>query len=281
MTNWVLEGFTGGPSLFWRCSLGKRTASSLWKNLHWGSFWSDLIQPTCSNCRKIKWLVNLEFFVYTHCVFNWYKVNNCYECVQPLTAESCWLSFVGTSYIVCGAGFIKRYSVRPSVCLSVPAWDCLSIGVKPAVAGLLLWAQRAGDINWLLQQWRVNAGSATLSAYVGSWIQTCLVCSETVISVHLLLMFSEFVIWHLWLWCCQQEIMEALEKLCSMLPGTLNASCTSFVDEYVPAIIEMLRQQMDPELVCNLLGICSDKSMNAAGQCLVFLWLCATVDCCL
>jgi len=34
---------------------------------------------------------------------------------------------------------------------------------KPAAAGLLLWAWRAGDIGrfWL------NAGSATLSAYVG------------------------------------------------------------------------------------------------------------------
>jgi len=33
---------------------------------------------------------------------------------------------------------------------------------------LLLWARRAGDVNRLLQQRRVNAGSATLSAYLGS-----------------------------------------------------------------------------------------------------------------
>ena len=44
-----------------------------------------------------------------------------------------------------------------------------------AAAGLLLWAQRAEDVDRLLQQRRANVGSATLSAYVGSWTQTCLI----------------------------------------------------------------------------------------------------------
>jgi len=39
---------------------------------------------------------------------------------------------------------------------------------------LLLWARQAGDIDPLLQQRRVNAGSATLSAYVGGWTQDLL-----------------------------------------------------------------------------------------------------------
>jgi len=34
---------------------------------------------------------------------------------------------------------------------------------------LLLWDRRSGDIDRLLQQRRANTGSATLSAYVGSW----------------------------------------------------------------------------------------------------------------
>jgi len=56
-----------------------------------------------------------------------------------------------------------------SVHLSVPARAHSS---KPAAAGLLLWARRAGDISRLLhagaqQQRRADAGSATLSAYVG------------------------------------------------------------------------------------------------------------------
>ena len=60
-----------------------------------------------------------------------------------------------------------------SVRLSVPA---RAHGSKPAAVGLLLWARPAGDIDRLLRQGgvqQVNAGSATLSAYVGSWTQTC------------------------------------------------------------------------------------------------------------
>ena len=61
-------------------------------------------------------------------------------------------------------------SVRLSVCLSqrVPA------AANPLLQlGLLLWTRRAGDIDRLVQQRRANAGSATLSAYVGSWTWTC------------------------------------------------------------------------------------------------------------
>ena len=43
---------------------------------------------------------------------------------------------------------------------------CLVQLPHTTAAGLLLWAGRAGNIDWLLQQWRANVGSATLSAYV-------------------------------------------------------------------------------------------------------------------
>jgi len=53
---------------------------------------------------------------------------------------------------------IKRYSVRPSVRLSVLAWAHSS---KPAAAGLLLSARQEGDVDRLLQQRRVNARAVT------------------------------------------------------------------------------------------------------------------------
>jgi len=68
---------------------------------------------------------------------------------------------VGTARIVCGAGSMKQYGVRPSV----PAWAHSS---KSSAAGLLLWAQQAEDIDRLLQQRWADAGSATLSAYSAS-----------------------------------------------------------------------------------------------------------------
>ena len=79
------------------------------------------------------------------------------------------LGVIDTASVVCGAGSVKRYGVRPSVRLPVPEWahNCSS---KPVpAAGLLLWARRAGDVDLLLQQRRAagHAGSAMSSAYVG------------------------------------------------------------------------------------------------------------------
>jgi len=55
--------------------------------------------------------------------------------------------------------------------MSVLAWAHSSkpgtAHMHPAAAGLLLWALQARYIDLLLQQQRVNAGSATLSVYVG------------------------------------------------------------------------------------------------------------------
>jgi len=60
----------------------------------------------------------------------------------------------------------------PSIHMSVPAWTHSSkpgtAYMHPAAAGLMLWALHAVYIDLLLQQQCVNAGSATLSVYVGS-----------------------------------------------------------------------------------------------------------------
>ena len=75
--------------------------------------------------------------------------------------------FIGTVRIVSGEVSTKRYGVRPSV----------SPSACPRMTGpqqqthccrFAAVARRAGDIDPLLQQRRANAGSATLSAYVGS-----------------------------------------------------------------------------------------------------------------
>jgi len=50
--------------------------------------------------------------------------------------------FVGTARIVCAAGFVEQYGVRPSVCPIRP--------LQQRAEGLLLWARRVGDIDRLL-----------------------------------------------------------------------------------------------------------------------------------
>ena len=85
------------------------------------------------------------------------------------TATSSFL--VGTVCKLCGAGSVKRYDVRLSVC------PFMSHSSKPAATGLLLWARRAGDIDYCCNSsvQQTTAGSATLSAHIGSWTQTCFI----------------------------------------------------------------------------------------------------------
>ena len=66
---------------------------------------------------------------------------------------------------------------RISFCPTVYPYVCLIIWQPhAAVANLLLWARRAGDIDrWLHgQRSAATASSITLSAGVGSWTVTCL-----------------------------------------------------------------------------------------------------------
>ena len=52
---------------------------------------------------------------------------------------------IGTARIVCAAGSLQRYGVRPSVCRIRP--------LQQRAAGLLLWARRV-DVDRLLHGWR-------------------------------------------------------------------------------------------------------------------------------
>lgn len=64
----------------------------------------------------------------------------------------------------------------------------------------------------------------------------------------------------------EEEIIKGLDKLCSMLPGNMSASCKSFVEQYVPAIITMLREEVDPAQVCQLLGLCTKTPKTLIAQ---------------
>jgi len=86
-----------------------------------------------------------------------------------------------TARIVCGAGSMHLSGVRPSIPLSVRRSVCPTRQPHAAVMGLQLWSRRPGDIDRLLHGRRASssrdataiAGSATLSADVGSWTKTC------------------------------------------------------------------------------------------------------------
>lgn len=58
----------------------------------------------------------------------------------------------------------------------------------------------------------------------------------------------------------QEEIIHAVESVCSALPSSLTAQCKDLVETYGQAIIELLVQQADPKTVCTMLALCNGAS---------------------
>ncbi|KAM4729251.1 prosaposin isoform 2-T2 [Anableps anableps] len=58
----------------------------------------------------------------------------------------------------------------------------------------------------------------------------------------------------------EEEVVQAVEKVCTLLPSSLSAQCKDLIETYGQAIIELLVQQADPKTVCTVLGLCNDPS---------------------
>lgn len=56
----------------------------------------------------------------------------------------------------------------------------------------------------------------------------------------------------------QEEVIQAVEKVCTYLPSSLAGECKDLVETYGQAIIELLVQQADPKTVCTVLALCND-----------------------
>lgn len=58
----------------------------------------------------------------------------------------------------------------------------------------------------------------------------------------------------------EEEIKQALDEVCSILPQSLTKQCQDFVNEYTDLIISLLLQEMDPDEVCAAMGLCPKKN---------------------
>jgi len=54
----------------------------------------------------------------------------------------------------------------------------------------------------------------------------------------------------------KDEIKASLEKLCSLLPSSVESQCDTFVETYTDLIIDMLTKDVSPEMICTNLGLC-------------------------
>ncbi|XP_068580952.1 prosaposin [Cebidichthys violaceus] len=58
----------------------------------------------------------------------------------------------------------------------------------------------------------------------------------------------------------EEEVVHAVEKVCTYLPSSLSAQCKDLIETYGQAIIELLVQQADPKTICIVLALCNDAS---------------------
>ncbi|XP_068424022.1 prosaposin [Clinocottus analis] len=58
----------------------------------------------------------------------------------------------------------------------------------------------------------------------------------------------------------EEEVVHAVEKVCTYLPATLRSQCKDLIETYGNAIIELLVQQADPKTICTMLALCNEGS---------------------
>lgn len=56
------------------------------------------------------------------------------------------------------------------------------------------------------------------------------------------------------------SVSEALEMLCSFLPGGFRVACDALVEEYGPAVIKLLEAAETPDIVCYGIGLCKKET---------------------
>jgi len=64
----------------------------------------------------------------------------------------------------------------------------------------------------------------------------------------------------------EASIQSALDRVCQTMPKTVRDECQSFVDQYAPAILVILGNELDPAQVCQGLQLCT-ADRKAAGKC--------------
>ncbi len=57
----------------------------------------------------------------------------------------------------------------------------------------------------------------------------------------------------------EEEIKQALEEVCDVLPSSVKNQCDSFVEAYTDMVIQLLTGEVTPKEVCGYLGLCQNN----------------------
>lgn len=63
----------------------------------------------------------------------------------------------------------------------------------------------------------------------------------------------------------QQQIEAALDKVCSLLPATVQQECDNYVKDYTPVLINLLTK-MSPDQICTYLKFCTNSTTASKGK---------------
>ncbi len=55
----------------------------------------------------------------------------------------------------------------------------------------------------------------------------------------------------------EDEIRDALDKVCNTLPDSVQKQCVTLVNQYSETIIDFLTHQLTPDEVCKQIGLCA------------------------
>uniref|UniRef100_A0A8C5PQK2 Prosaposin n=1 Tax=Leptobrachium leishanense TaxID=445787 RepID=A0A8C5PQK2_9ANUR len=63
----------------------------------------------------------------------------------------------------------------------------------------------------------------------------------------------------------KQRILKELEKICSCFPKSLQSQCSDMISEYEPLLLEILLQMLNPDHVCQMVGMCPSSKLPLLG----------------
>ena len=64
----------------------------------------------------------------------------------------------------------------------------------------------------------------------------------------------------------EEEVRQALDQVCGILPKSIHSQCTQFVDKYTDMIIDMITKSMTPDQICQALGLCQQRRQAVEGR---------------
>eukprot|EP01028_Stygiella_incarcerata_P007826 TRINITY_DN327_c0_g1_i3.p1 TRINITY_DN327_c0_g1~~TRINITY_DN327_c0_g1_i3.p1 ORF type:complete len:823 (-),score=203.69 TRINITY_DN327_c0_g1_i3:237-2705(-) len=57
----------------------------------------------------------------------------------------------------------------------------------------------------------------------------------------------------------EEKIIEALDKVCGVLPTQLQSTCDELVANYLPMLIELFENKESPDVICQQIGLCTSN----------------------